>query len=459
MAADAVSSPAPFAKAAARGWPYSVRQAGVRAWGMGWALGMTAFAGLLLTALGQVAARILLSLAIMAAPAILGGVWRASVAGRALVPVWALVSVIAAALTGGIGGPLAVWCLMPAIAAIALGEDWRRGAAFSLGAAALLALASVLGWTAVTPDPATAAWMSFIAVIAVLLAFAGAWRLAEAHTAQAGGADEEAHELLERLAAAEAGRRQAEIAKGKAEADADARARFLANMSHELRTPLNAIMGFSDVMRMQMFGDLSAKYAEYAGLIHESGGHLMDLINDILDISKLEAHRYELAREVFDVREAVNAALRLMRLQADDAGVRLRAVLPGEPLMVDADLRAVKQIVLNLLSNAVKFTPRDGTVIITAAGVSASASLEIVVADTGMGIAEADIERIGQPYQQAGGAADRARGTGLGLSLVDAFAKLHGGVMTLESRLGHGTAVTVRMPVLVAENGQDTALT
>jgi cell cycle sensor histidine kinase DivJ len=217
-------------------------------------------------------------------------------------------------------------------------------------------------------------------------------------------------------------------------------------------------MGFSDVMRMQMFGDLSAKYAEYAGLIHESGGHLMDLINDILDISKLEADRYELAREVFDVREAVNAALRLMRLQADDAGVRLRAVLPGEPLMVDADLRAIKQIVLNLLSNAVKFTPRDGTVIITAARLLAPASLEIVVADTGMGIAEGDIERIGQPYQQAGGAADRARGTGLGLSLVDAFAKLHGGVMTLESRLGHGTAVTVRMPVLVAESDQDTAL-
>jgi signal transduction histidine kinase len=253
-------------------------------------------------------------------------------------------------------------------------------------------------------------------------------------------------EILQRLNDAEAGRRAAELGRDKAEANATARARFLANMSHELRTPLNAIMGFSDMMRAKMFGELPPKYAEYADLIHESGGHLLDLINDVLDMSKIEAQRYTLSREVFDVREALNAALRLMRLQADDAGVKLRAVLPPDPLMVDADKRAIKQIALNLLSNALKFTPRDGTVILTA---RATAGLfELVIADTGMGIAADDLKRLGQPFEQAGGSEDRARGTGLGLSLVDAFAKLHGGTMTLESRLGEGTAATVRMPVL-----------
>ena len=137
-----------------------------------------------------------------------------------------------------------------------------------------------------------------------------------------------------------------------------------------------------------------------------------------------------------------------MRLQADEAGVKLRAVLPPEPLMVDADKRAVKQIVLNLLSNALKFTPREGTVILTAQG--RMRDLEIVVADTGMGIDADDLKRLGQPFEQAGGSEDRSRGTGLGLSLVDAFAKLHGGSLSLESRLGEGTAATVRMPVLVA---------
>ncbi len=254
-------------------------------------------------------------------------------------------------------------------------------------------------------------------------------------------------DFTERLAAAEAGRDAAETGRQRAEATAASRALFLANMSHELRTPLNAIMGFSDMMRARMFGELTPKYAEYAELIHESGGHLLDLINDVLDMSKIEAQRYTLSRELFDVREALNAALRLMRLQADDAGVKLRAVLPSEPLTVDADRRALKQMVLNLLSNAVKFTPKDGSVILTAQ--AAAGVLEIVVGDTGVGIAEADLKRLGQPFEQAGKSEDRARGTGLGLSLVDAFAKLHGGTMTLESRLGEGTAVTVRMPVLV----------
>ncbi|KRA57326.1 histidine kinase [Caulobacter sp. Root656] len=237
-------------------------------------------------------------------------------------------------------------------------------------------------------------------------------------------------------------------ARAEAEGLAAGRARFLANMSHELRTPLNAIMGFSDIMRARMFGPLTDRYGEYAELIHESGGHLLDLINDVLDMSKIEAERFELQRGEFDAREAVTAAMRLLRVQADAAGVQLRGVLPPDELEVDADRRALKQIVLNLLSNALKFTPRGGQVTVTADG--RDGQLELVVTDTGVGISPEDLERLGRPYEQAGGVDQRAKGTGLGLSLVRAFARLHGGEMNIESRLGAGTSVSVRMPVLLA---------
>jgi cell cycle sensor histidine kinase DivJ len=217
-------------------------------------------------------------------------------------------------------------------------------------------------------------------------------------------------------------------------------------MSHELRTPLNAIMGFSDIMRQRLFGPISDRYAEYADLIHESGAHLLELINDVLDMSKIEADRFELAREAFDAREAVAAALRLMRGQADRAGVSLRGVLPPEPMWANADRRAVKQIAINLLSNALKFTPRGGSVTLTLQ--ADGDTLELVVADTGVGIAPSDLERLGRPFEQAGDPNQKAAGSGLGLSLVHAFAQLHGGEMCIESTLGDGATVIVRMPVL-----------
>jgi len=242
------------------------------------------------------------------------------------------------------------------------------------------------------------------------------------------------------------------LALDAARADAEAlnigKSRFLANMSHELRTPLNAIMGFSDIMRERMFGPLPGKYGEYADLIHDAGAHLLDLINDVLDMSKIEAAKYELVREELDAREPISAALRLMRLQADDVGVQLRGVLPSQPLDVLADRRALKQIVLNLISNALKFTPAGGLVTVSLSALAGA--LELTVADTGLGIAEDDLARLGRPFEQAGDAGQQARGTGLGLSLVRAFAELHGGEMAIESRLGEGTAVTVRLPVLMA---------
>ncbi len=240
-----------------------------------------------------------------------------------------------------------------------------------------------------------------------------------------------------------------EQARAEAEGMAMAKSRFLANMSHELRTPLNAIIGFSDIMRSRLFGPLEGRYSEYAALIHESGGHLLDLINDVLDMSKIEAERYSLTLEPFDAREAVAAALRLTRVQADSARIALRGALPPEPIEVNADRRALKQIVLNLVSNALKFTPSGGQVNVIAR--AQNGQLEIIVADTGVGIAPADLERLGRPYEQAGGIDQRAMGTGLGLSLVRAFAELHGGTMTIKSRQGEGTAVSIKLPVLDLE--------
>ena len=236
-----------------------------------------------------------------------------------------------------------------------------------------------------------------------------------------------------------------EVARNEAEAREQGKTRFLANMSHELRTPLNAVLGFSDIMRQRLFGPIPDRYAEYADNIHQAGGHLLDLINDLLDVSKIEAERYTLAVEKFDAREVVSDAMALVRVNAEDKGVTLSGVLPNEAVEVSADRRALKQIALNLLSNAVKFTPEGGAVTVTVEAIGPY--LEVIVADTGVGIAPEDVKRLGRPFEQAGAPEQRRQGTGLGLSLVRAFAELHGGRMSIESTLGEGTAVTVRMPV------------
>ncbi len=426
-------------------------------WHGAWAAAVAIGAALMLIGLGSAPPRTLLALALGAAPGLLGALWRPATLverGWTLVA-WAAGTGVAMALTGGVGGPLAVWGLAPILAAMVYGGLWRQGAARAFAALVAVAVIQAGGRLALPPAGAVGLWLGLTA-LATSLGFgaAGLMMRSDARGDEAAAAPPPAAlsdpapanpapaepALEARLAAAEAGRLDAE-------ADARGKMRFLANMSHELRTPLNAIMGFSDIMRTKLFGDLSPRYAEYAELIHESGGHLLELINDVLDVSKIDADRYVLAREVFDVREAANAALRILRQQADDAGVQLRGVLPAEPLEVDADRRALKQIVLNLVSNALKFTPAGGSVSVSFAAVAGA--LEIAVADTGVGIAPEDLARLGRPYEQAGEADDRARGTGLGLSLVKAFARLHGGDMAMESRLGEGTAVTVRLPVLV----------
>ncbi|MFC0634857.1 sensor histidine kinase [Brevundimonas balnearis] len=242
-----------------------------------------------------------------------------------------------------------------------------------------------------------------------------------------------------------------EAARMEAEAADAGKTRFLANMSHELRTPLNAVIGFADIMRQRIFGPMPDRYQTYPDLIHQAGQHLLELINDVLDVSKIAAQRYELNAERIDVRDPVSAAMAMIRAQAEDKGVQLNGVLPADPLMAMADRRALKQIALNLMSNAIKFTPQGGAVTVSLDAVGPY--LELTVADTGVGIAPEDVKRLGRPFEQAGEAAQKAQGTGLGLSLVRSLAELHGGRLVLESTLGEGTAALVRLPVVELTTG------
>jgi len=235
-----------------------------------------------------------------------------------------------------------------------------------------------------------------------------------------------------------------------------AKSRFLANMSHELRTPLNAIIGFSEVMAHEMFGALGGpRYLEYSRLIHESGNHLLELINGILDMSKIEAGKFELSEEVFDLNEVAEAAVRFVKLPAERSGVAIKTAISPVAQRIFADKRAVKQILVNLLSNGVKFTPRGGEVRVRA-GLD-SRGIEISVADSGIGISKRDLERLGKPFEQAEGGPVK-EGTGLGLSLVKALAGMHGGEAVMESTLGEGTVVRVRLPyAAIDDKGQRVA--
>jgi cell cycle sensor histidine kinase DivJ len=224
--------------------------------------------------------------------------------------------------------------------------------------------------------------------------------------------------------------------------------RFLANMSHELRTPLNAIIGFSEVMAREMFGTIGPRYQEYAGLIQDSGQHLLDLINGLLDMSKIEAGKFELYEELFALDEVVASAARTVGLGAERMGVSLAAEVAPAARLAFADRRAVKQMLVNLLSNAVKFTPPGGAVTLGVAAVGKA--VIVTVTDTGTGIAAADLARLGKPFEQAQGALGK-EGTGLGLALVKSLAALHGGDAEIQSVLGEGTQVTLRLPHAAVE--------
>lgn len=246
-------------------------------------------------------------------------------------------------------------------------------------------------------------------------------------------------------------RRAAEETRERGHAEAlranDIKGQFLATVSHELRTPLNAIIGFSEMLSDENNGWLDAeKRLEYARIIHASGHHLLDVVNTLLDISKIESGAMAIEREPLDLTAMAQDCCTLMALRAETGGIALeRVVGPGLPAM-DGDRRALKQVVLNLLSNAIKFTPAGGRV--TLAVVRDGDTIDLSVSDTGIGIAAADLPRLGDPFFQAKGAYDRPHeGTGLGLSVVRGLVGLHGGRLTVESAPGVGTRVSVRLPV------------
>ncbi len=238
-----------------------------------------------------------------------------------------------------------------------------------------------------------------------------------------------------------------EEARAEAERANVAKGRFLATMSHELRTPLNAVIGFSDMLKKEELLRLDAtRRHEYATLINDSGNHLLAVVNGILDMSKIETGNFEITPEPFKPSQAVTGCCDILALRARDAGVTLeKFVSDGLPEIV-ADKRSLNQILLNLISNAIRFTERGGKVIVSAR--AEAATITFVVEDNGVGISEEDLARVGEPYFQAGSSYDRRQGgTGLGLSIVKGLVRLHGGEISIRSRVGEGTRIVVSLPL------------
>ena len=243
--------------------------------------------------------------------------------------------------------------------------------------------------------------------------------------------------------------------KEKAEHAAATKAAFLGNMSHELRTPLNAIVGFSEIMMNELAGPLGhPSYKEYSSDILASGQHLLDMINDILDMAKIEAGKMTITPQPIDPVDPVDAALRMIRRKAEEKDIDL--VLDADLHLpdIDADHRAIRQMILNLVSNSIKFTDRGGK--ITVRVEQRGTKIQFSVTDTGIGIPAEDLPRLGQPFEQVAKTKDRnTDGTGLGLALAKSFAEMHGGRMTLASIYGEGTTVAFTLPIGGPENLED----
>jgi PAS domain S-box-containing protein len=254
--------------------------------------------------------------------------------------------------------------------------------------------------------------------------------------------------VAQQLATAlEEARLYAEVERKSAELESASRhkSEFLANMSHELRTPLNAVIGFSEVLSERMFGELNEKQDEYLKDIHASGRHLLSLINDILDLSKIEAGKMELEPSDFDLPMTIENALMFVRERAARRDIALHSVVDRRLAKIHADERKIRQVLLNLLSNAIKFTPEGGRIEIGAKPVDGC--IEVSVSDTGVGIAPEDQEAVFEEFRQVGTAEKKVEGTGLGLALSRKFVELHGGNIWVKSQVGEGSTFTFTVPV------------
>jgi signal transduction histidine kinase len=236
-----------------------------------------------------------------------------------------------------------------------------------------------------------------------------------------------------------------------------AKSEFLANMSHELRTPLNAIIGFSEILTREMFGPLgSANYSTYAEDIRASGSHLLEIINDILDVSKAEAGHISLIESELDLADSIQSAMRLVGPRAREKGIEMNVEMPAAPIIVLADELRLRQILLNLLSNAVKFTNAGRVTVRVHPDTDTGLTLQVV--DTGIGIRESDLARVFEPFAQAETNLARSNeGTGLGLPLSRKLVELHGGTLTIASTFGVGTVATIYLPAELVVRATDVA--
>src|SRR5262249_25560794 len=232
---------------------------------------------------------------------------------------------------------------------------------------------------------------------------------------------------------------------GELETASRHKSEFLANMSHELRTPLNAIIGFSQVLRQRLFGNVNEKQEEYLDDILSSGTHLLALINDVLDLSKVEAGQVELEVAPLSLREALERGVVMVRESAAKNGIELSLDLAPDVDLVDGDERRLRQVIYNLLSNAVKFTPAGGSIVVASSCVDGEA--QVTVTDTGPGIAAEDQRRIFEEFQQTDVGARQREGTGLGLALSKRLVELHGGRIWVESAAGHGSRFVFTLPL------------
>jgi signal transduction histidine kinase len=326
-----------------------------------------------------------------------------------------------------------------------------------------IAGAHFTGMTAMelVPDPSIAAptaamapggvAIAVAAITAMLVGFGLSGAIMDQHLARRATLEAErlrayVAELEGTQRALEATTADLEVALAAASAGSQAKSQFLATMSHELRTPLNGILGFSEMMRSQMFGALgNERYVDYARIIHESGRHLLDIINEILDFSKLDAGHLSLHNDHVDLGQLVETSMRFVEGHAADGGLSFSCEIADDLPILYADRRRVQQVLLNILSNAIKFTPRGGEVRVAVA--RRGAELAVIIADTGIGMAADDIPKALEPFRQVDNSLSRKYdGAGLGLPLAKRLMETHGGRLDVASRVGGGTTVTLTFP-------------
>lgn len=404
------------------------------------------------------------ALACAVVPPLIGTFMRTSTTAARVAEIesvlWIALATMGAASTGGAGSPLIVLFAVGVATAWSAGEPrlTLEAAAFSILGLVFAAVASASGsWI----DEANARTLgtvygsSGLALLGVMAVLGASRQPAKTSAPQVSASrkpvagsnvDPETSLKIKQL---ESKARAFEVAEQAARSEIaetnarlEARTTFFAQTSHELRTPLNAIVGFAEMMRNAVFGPLPERYQEYAGLIHEGGRNLSLIVDDVLDLARVEAGRYEIVRDLVSLTDLAAEAVHFMRDEAARKGIELELANGGD-VEAFADSKAVRQIALNLISNALKFTPSGGNVQVAA--MEAPGGALLVVSDTGAGISSEELKLLSRAFEQ-GEAGKRQKGAGLGLSVVRAFAELHGGRLDIESREGGGSTIAVFFP-------------